>query len=303
MKTIFFLLSLIMITASCSNELDNQHNNDNSRLIFSSFSEFNRTYKELSKLSSAELKSWANIKNHTTLLNSNDSIISEYSNVVKTLFNDKSEIIINDSIIWLHAGVLYAYSMQEYKHKNQIDNGRIVGNLYIQKINNPTLRSTISGGNLINHQKQFSQYSYKKLGGVTQYVGGLRKYVNEIYLEGFSYQELPIPMPRTYYEYMRFRAKLEYKGSSGWKPAGEPRRIVINLMGQANFSVYANNIPISTGVQTFQYSGNQDIILADWINATSVPISRYWTFSLNGTVYQHVEGDLQSNEWTDSTSW
>src|ERR1035437_4735644 len=92
MKKIMFLL-VGFIVFSCSKEEKKVENNiPNDRLSFQNMQEFNDNYQILAKMDSKEnLTVWAQAKNHSTLLYSTDTLISEYSDALKTILNRDSE--------------------------------------------------------------------------------------------------------------------------------------------------------------------------------------------------------------------
>jgi hypothetical protein len=304
MKNLLAILLIGILLQACQKEVGQNEIISNDRLSFISFRDFNKSYLELSKLTSKEdLLIWANSKNHSTLLNTEDSALNEYPFALLAMFNKDSEIEINDSIVWLNNGILYAFSkndeMNLMKLKNKLEKCKIMGSFKVSVINNKLLKTVSLGiNNSIDarNQKAFVQQYYQPCGGIRQSVNGDRKYVHELYTIqytdplGYSTTELYL------------RIKLEYKGSKYWKPAGENRTININVSGIALYSQGATNIssPYSV-VKNYTCSGDRDELLCyQAVNGSGAS----WQVSMSGTIYQIVNGDVTTNGWYNSgTLW
>lgn len=77
MKNFFAILLMGILLQACQKEVGQNESIPNDRLSFVSFKDFNKSYLELSKLTSKEdLLIWANTKNHSTLLNTEDSALN-----------------------------------------------------------------------------------------------------------------------------------------------------------------------------------------------------------------------------------
>lgn len=296
-KTIFFLIGLIAL--SCTKEEQNSLVNDkidivSDRLSFKDMQEFNETYSSLAYIDTKEeLLYWANSKNHSTLLDSSDSLIVNYSDALKTLLNKDSEFELGDSIIRLSNGNLYASPKDVYSKDKQRE-GNIIGKITLQNINESNTRAVNIGLNGINarNQKEFNQKYYQPCGGASRTLSGLRKYIHEIYSERISYGG-PVVRTRLF-----LRIKLEYKGSSGWKPASEQRDISYNISGTAYLYPSGAGNPFNLTNNLDCFSGNKDVLISDIIG--SYPYEPTWTVSMTGTIYQHIKGDISSNAWSNN---
>lgn len=219
------------------------------------------------------------------------------------MLNKDSEVEINDSIVWLNNGNLYAFSKLDELNlmtlKNKLEKCKIIGSFKVSVINNKLLKTISMGINNsldARNQKTFVQQYYQPCGGIRQSVNGDRKYVHELYTIqitdplGYSTTELHL------------RIKLEYKGSKYWKPAGENRTININVSGIALYSQGVTNIstPYSL-VKNYTCSGDRDEpIIYQAVNGSGAS----WQVSMSGTIFQIVNGDVTTNGWYNSgTLW
>lgn len=298
-KSILFLF-LVVITLSCSKEDNKDNGLKNDRLLFENTKEFNDTYLMLSEITSKEeLQYWAQTKSHSTLLYSNDTVIDLYSDVLKTILNKDAEYELGDSIIWFNNGKLYAFAKDEQANMSSLkktpNKCKLIGSVGLRKIENSKLKSVnigLNGGDARN-QKQFTQQYYQPCGSTLKAVSGNRKYVHEIYDESYAYYPGPV-----IYSYLHLRVKLEWKGSGGWKAAGEQREIRINVSGSAN--MYPSGVGGAYRIpdKFYDCSGNVDIVFMSVVGA--YPWTPSWTVSMSGTIYQKVKGDLVSNAYTNS---
>jgi hypothetical protein len=294
---LFFILGILIL--SCSKEKAPE-TIQNDRLQFRNMQEFNDTYVMLSKMSSKEeLQSWADAKKHSNLLNSDDSSIEQYSDVLKTILNKDSEYELDNSIIWFNNGQLYAFSKSDEPKlkslKSNTSNLHKVGSVNLSGIDNVNLKSINLGlGRLdARNQKQFTQQYYQPCGGTLKALSGNRKYVHEIYDESYAYDPGPV-----IYSYLHLRIKLEWKGSGGWKAAGEQREIRVNVSGTAN--MYPSGVGGAFNIPNYFYdcSGNLDFVIMSVTGA--YPYTPSWTVSMSGSIYQKVKGDVAANAWTNS---
>lgn len=303
MKNIFAFLIIGLLLSSCQKEVSRNTTKPNDRLSFKNMQDFHATYLDLSKLTSKDdLLFWATSKNHSTLLNIDDSAANDYPFALLAMFNKNSEVEINDSIVWLKNGNLYAFSKNDEPTleslKIKLEKCKIIGSVKVSMINNYLLKTISMGLNSLDarNQKQFVQQYYQPCGGVRQAVNGDRKYIHELYTFqitdplGYSTTELHL------------RIKLEYKGSKSWKPATEQRTINVNVSGTAKYIQGVTNIttPFSL-VKNYTCSGNQDeLICFQAVNGNGAS----WQVSMTGTIYQIVNGDVTANGWYNSgTLW
>lgn len=295
-KIVFFLIGFAIF--SCSKEKE-EINNQNDRLLFENMQEFNDKYLILSKINSKEeLNFWAQSKNHSNLLYSSDSLIENYSDALKTILNKDAEFELNDTIIWFNNGNLYAFSKNDEPNlislKKHPEKCKKIGSVNLNTIGESKLKSTNIGlGKLdARNQFQFTQQYYQPCGGTRRALSGTRKYVHEIYDESYAYNPGPV-----IYSYLHLRIKLEYKGSKGWKAAGEQREISVNVSGSANLYPSGAGGNFKIPYTSYDCSGNKDFVIMSVVG--SYPWTPSWTVSMTGTIFQHVKGDNSSNAWSN----
>lgn len=261
-------------------------------LYFNSTADFFQTFHQLLiEDENAQLK-WVSNKNFEALLSNTqlctDSTMLSMPKAFQALFNKDLKVNINDSIIHYNQGNLYVIEINNKKLKSPI----LCGNGNIDLIQVPTTR-TVSGhvgfdeGNGLNHQYEFkrpqSKYKYK-------YVNQLRSY--------------RIIINRQASAILAFMIKFEYKYSAGWKNAGLPRNLSIQL--SAGASVQGNGILAYHELFPFN-SG----YVANYNNITDpheVPLARVdfdnnlnrwiWDVAIGGRITQVVVGESNTS-WTD----
>jgi len=309
---IFIFIMMLIAALSCTNESIKVDALKTDRLVFSSDEEFSKTYQLLAKMSTkAEQEQWAKDKNHSTLLNSQDPAIVDYSEALKTILNSDYEFQIGDNTIWFNKGNLYSFSKDQLLNlpelkkntENYTPYGSVKSLQIESKNNNKTARTEDIGlgwGKLdARNQYPFTQHHYQPCGGTNRSLNGTRKYVHEIYDETIT---LPGPGPvRTSNLYLRI--KLEYKGSS-WAPAGEQRQTTVNVSG--NFTMTGIGIPNSNFYSIYAsndcYSGNWVIPIATVTHGPYYTEPPHWFISMQGAISHSVKGDDLENAWTN-TEW
>ncbi len=303
MKNFFVILMISIVLASCQKEGIQNSIEQNDRLSFKSMQDFNKSYLDLSKLTSKDdLLSWATTKNHSTLLNTDDSATNAYPYALLAIFNHNSEIEINNSIVWFNQGSLYAFSKNDEpilkSLKEKLEKCKLIGTIKVSKINSNLLKTISMGLNSFDarNQKQFVQQYYQPCGGVRQQVNGDRKYIHELYTTSFTDM-----LGYTTAE-LHLRIKLEYKGSKYWKPAGEQRTINISVSGTAIYNQGVTHITMPYSlIKNYTCSGDRNELLCyQSVNGSGAG----WEVSMNGTIYQLVNGDVTTNGWYNSgTLW
>lgn len=308
-QILFLLVGLVII--SCSKELITNTKSQNDRLQFKSLQAFIKNYEELTKMTSKEeLSLWAQSKNHSTLLNSDDPIVESYSFALQTILNKESEFLLNDSIIWFDNGTMFALAKKDDVNysllKKNPERCKIIGYITSERLGSDSgrLKSVnLYNGNINSqNQKQFIQQYYQPCGGVRSNVVGDRKYVHEIRAT-FVHDPANTMWTGTVY----LKIKLEWKGSKNvWKPAGEMRSINVDVYGntvwiQGPLESYTEPFSI---LKSYTCSGDQEITIRQMNNNTSVNTNPYYQVSMYGSIYQKVNGDITTNGWTNSgTLW
>ncbi|NLW30400.1 MAG: hypothetical protein GXY77_02975 [Fibrobacter sp.] len=286
-------------------------NTKTDRLNFVSQQEFFDTYSSLSNMSREELDVWEQKNHHSSLLNSDDQSLLAYSDAFRTVLNTNSEFEIGDSIIWFYLGNLYAVSKHEEKKLLEIQHNpeafEAVGCVEIHLVT-PNNEDALNKVNLgfsgldARNQYQFTQQSYHPCNGTWKQLVGRRKYVHEIYAQSVAIKLMDNITQINSQLYLRI--KLEFRNSKGkWRAAGEHRNIDINVSGSAQLTSCSSKA-ISLNA-SFNCSGDQTIYLSSnsflWpSDITSAKGVTNWKVSLNGTIYQHVRGDNNSNAWVNS---
>lgn len=306
---------MVFVTLSCTKEVTtldptstptpSPNFNTNDRLVFKDFNEFNKTYLMLTEFKSIdELSFWAQSRNHSTLLNSSDSTLTDYSDILKTILNKDSEFELGDSIVLFNNGTLYTYSKKESNKitlKNNPEKYNKVGYIRVTLVgglNEKTVNLNINSLNA-KWQHEFTQHSYQPCGGTKTWADGTRKFVDEIFDETTYYYYV-------YYSHLYLRIKLEWRGSGGWKVASEQREIHVHVTGSAYW--YPGGFGNNTGSNADYYCNSPlgpgvGPVTLPLMNATGAAVyPPYWVVTLDGTISQHVIGDDTNNSWLISGS-
>lgn len=307
-STIFIFLAILLAIPSCTPEDDNVSIAQSDRLKFSSMDDFHATYSVLSKIQAIdELQAWADSRNHSTLLGSEDPAIENYSEVLKTILNKDFEFEVGEDVIWFNKGTLYSFSKDQVPDRSALkqnpESCTKIGSVHLSAMEvssdltqgrTATIGLPLDGLDARN-QKEFGIQSYQPCGGSFAWISGLRKYVHEVYNE--TYRTYP-----TAYSYQYLRIKLEYKGNK-WRPAGEQREIVINVSGSITplASGFPSN-PYSVNLSRDCYSGNLVILLNTVAYGPGVISLPNVALSMTGSIYHRIKGDNVGNAWTN-TEW
>lgn len=311
MKLSSLLLAMtILVTFSCNQDEINVHPSKTDRLSFEGMEEFRETYLSLAQISSIEeLEQWANNRNHSTLLHSEDRSLINYSDAFKTILNKDFEYQIGQNIIWFHDGILYSFSQDQIPNLNVLKKdpancakfgevrSMVIENSHAtQDVRTATTDLPFDGLDARN-QKEFSQRYYQPCGSTRRSLEGKRKYVHEIYDETF----LSYPGP-VRFSFLYLRIKLEYKNRKGrWKPAGEQRETRIQVSGNVHIpgTPVTSNFSINTSRDC--YSGNWATLILDPNHGPDYLLgSPRWVVSMRGSIYHRVKGDNASNAWTNT---
>ncbi len=269
----------------------------NDRLVFQSPTDFYNTYSALSKFQTEdELRYWAQSKTHTTLLDSLDSIICNYSGTLRTILNKDSEFELGDSIVIFINGDLYGYSKQEANISIQKNPEKFkkAGSVVVSIVQSQNSKNDVAPGGVdATWQNQFYIHSYQPCGGTLQTgLNSLRKFVSELYYEQISF------FPNPWRANLWLRIKLEERPSSGWRQCYNYRDISYDVAGTAvlyyggvpdyttNYEVTGNFLcSTSTSV-----SGPINVFLA-YKYEPSYNVGSFWRVYGSGFIYQHILGD------------
>jgi len=299
MKKFCFLLIGFILFFSCTKEPKMTTAVPiNDRLAFKSFEEFNDTYVSLGKFKSIdELAFWAQEKNHSTLLNSTDSTLTEYSDILKTILNKDSEFEIGDSIVLFNHGDLYTYSKKEANKISFTNNPEKLNKIGSIKVNVISEGSKEKSTDLsINSFDAKWQYEFGMTGweySCNNAVHGgpvCRKFVNEIVDETvYDYY--------VYYSHLYIRIKMEWKTcpNGTWRPATELREVHVHILGSAYW--YPGGFGGGCGQNadfscTLPLGPVNGALMLPLMNAAGAAIYYpYWTVSLTGSISQYAIGD------------
>jgi hypothetical protein len=299
MKKLVFLFTIIVLI-SCSKD-KSATVSDNDRLSFKNKDEYEKTYAMLSKLvTKEEFEMWAQYQNHSTLLNSTDTTFDNFSFIFRTILNKNSELEMGDSIWWFYNGNIYGFSKKEESKLEslKVDSSKCtkVGTYFSNNLNSKKTKVYLAVGSTSEgYQHEFVQETcYNSCSSTSlKSANGKRKYVDELYSEGTKDKQGYVSSK------LHLRIKLEYKGSSGWKVAGEPRTVEYNVYGNAWLADGVNTYAPDNS--SYSYSLNQcstsDIDLTIKSATCYQETKLYWGIILKGYIIQHVKGDDINNRW------
>jgi hypothetical protein len=293
---ILMLLCAAMISIfACKKESISSTNQEAiTRVIFKDFEAFTQTFDEISKLASKEeMDKWSKSKGFSNLLNSEEEELQTLPYAFLAILNKNAEFEMNDSIIWYHSGNLYRFAKQDEDAipslKKSPEQCQIAGSVRTQLVKSVEDRTTqIDIGKLnANNQHQFTQVNYQPCGGNFTGIGGVRKYVHEVYSTEMANGDQTIHK-------LFLRLKLEYRTSkNNWRAAGEQRAMTIDVSGNANV---CSTPVLFTINQSFSCSNNVDLLLAQQVCGSV----EFWTLNMTGTITHRVMGDVASNTWVNS---
>lgn len=303
MNRVIYLLAVIALLMSCSKgEYENPDVVGLENL--NSFASLDDFLKASNDIESDDLKEFCstNIPNSYILAENNYMSDDLYESMDKSelaYFNPDGYVLINDSIYFLSNNSVYKVGLDQQDKIEKIRNNKLNADpiiIYSLTFITPDiLKSTSigSGGLDARHQKEFNQkYYYAKK------VEGLRKYVHEIYCQTTRRYLGPGVWLANSKVYLR--VKLEYKGSGGWKSAGEDREIKVHV----GYTCHLGNTAIDISDylnEDISKSNDKTFKLVDFSGPVYTDVN--WMVTMSGTIYQKVIGDIPSNGWTNSAVW
>jgi hypothetical protein len=301
----------------------------NGRLAFENTATFYKIMEQLDKSSAGEINEFEQMYQHASFRTTINNVAEDYTFTedelslrklpqgLQTMLNKAGEVQIGDSIVWYNKNVKhYVAAADEAALQNvkQHPTDATVRGGYGLRFDMPVNQDIVGGnendplpssvglsnGTDARHQKQFWQNSP---------AAGWRKFVHEVgAFTDYYYQSSNICGQPTYYYYTGcyLYIKMEWKGCCNWKPAGENREINYNLTCSGNSSVARGcgivdylgfyTTPSGSTVQNSQLNltlGTSSGFTVS--NPSYYPI--YWSLNVEGSIYQHVVGDSQYNEW------
>jgi hypothetical protein len=319
---ILFLCSVLLLGACKKNNDAPPSSAPQERLVFKDVKDFYQTLDQLDKMSPEKKEQWekdhqhysfrkfiASLNKGATLSKSQENLLSLPTSY-QILLNEEGEIQVGDTIVWYNQGSKYyvaandAAALQKIKKNPSLAVSTTKYSVTpIVKLGTPRTETIGFGLNDLNANYQKEFYAQAP-------AAGCRKYVHELksFLDGWQeYNDPFCGYIVTYYSRLYMSLKLEWKTCSrtSWNPAGEARTLRWTL----NKNIYLRgvrppcgtvqaNIPFTGTEQssTGNATSNVDILLASHGgNSSSDDI--YWEVSLSGSIYHHVNGDIQSNEW------
>ena len=259
------------------------------RLVFKDTDAYVRTLESLKSMSPEELALWEKGLNFSSLRTS----VAENEVALKEEFRFPAFIaaVINRQGVYQAGDKLYWYQNHQLHEFNSLadltlaQRGQNVthhsSDAGIIKLNAPIAERT-TGPSASRDGKY--QYDYC-LGGDC---GSRRKIVYETWA---YYQETSFTK---YYTAVVFSAKLEYRGSSGWRPAGESRQVQVALTGSAQSGWWPTGYPTCYNAVNVNYNGvtngDVDLVVSSCQLIGVDPRFIYWNFALSGTISSYVVG-------------
>lgn len=298
--------------------------NKDSRAVFKTTNEFIAAANRINSMKDEEVIAWEsqNNKNSLRYVLASAPADHEYSEAENelmkfpkshlSLLNKDSEVQVGDSIVWYNKGNKYYVHKEQESELAKIKQDEQYAKTFIrqtystrvQPLNKRTdhrISKVTMGLNVLNakYQREFTQVSPSS---------GCRKYVNEIWTYGESYyaNDPFCGAFNSWYTTATLYIKLEWKNCSRstWNPAGESREISYNLTRDVKLrnvvmpcttSEVTNLTAYGTISDSQIRSSELGVLLYSWSgNSKYTP---YYEIELSGNIYQHIVGDIQSNEW------
>jgi hypothetical protein len=327
--TVLFVLSFSLSFYSCKKDnnsteisrvpleqkIDNSPSILNGRLVFNSHEQY---YEFISKIGKRDFSKIEQLDNNPSfvslysvlkqqsqyqLLPSN---LQDYEDMglpqpYQKVLNKNGEVVIGNDIIWYTKNrkyfITYLDEKKLAKVKANPDNNlatytKVGCDIVSQKNTSPneSQRTNLgTSGYTANWQLQFWQYA--PAAGWRKYVHGIQAYT-DTWSSGWS-------------SMLVLNVKMEWKGKR-WQPAGETRDIALNLT-MSNFfytpSQFTYSIwPAVSINNTYRQAGDLSLILGEAQGYGALTSPSGWSAEISGTIYQHVVGDVQGNEWYNTAT-
>jgi hypothetical protein len=293
----------------------------NGRLAFKDSEQFWNQVITLSKLSSEEASKWESNYTYKSLRKELDDynqkeerndILADlnafnFPQGLSAILNENGECVIGDSLVWYNNGKKHFIPNLDEAALSTIKQNPSQSQIFNfagSKIEHQTpldIRTVCMGINALDarHQMAFTQRAP---------AAGSRKFVHEI-VSFTEYGRACISSGCTPYSIkstLTLRIKMEWKGSGGWKPAGERRDISWNVNGTISLpnlnDPFGNPLNINspfnqTGNE--QVTGNRNVLLFNFTGVSSNPPTSLCA-TVNGSIIQHVTGDIAANTFNNS---
>lgn len=293
----FFVLTL---TLSCSDDNTISIEKDkiaSARLHFQDSDSFFRAIDQLNKMNSNDRKSWEpqhsiiSLRKHLQKkmelgieLTDQENEYTNFPMSYLTVLNENGEVAVANQIWWYNEGKIHRVSGERELAlvKSSTIESANIDEYFITSV--PLEAQKISSGERVvisntyaNYQKEFPFCANNTL----------RKYVNELYV--FSARS-----GANWATSLHIRIKLEWKGSSGWKTAGEYRFINYDLSGYASLITNPYTIKTNTGVWSSGGTLNQNFAEEIFIQsgAGGYNANFWYEVEMKGTIYQAISNLL-----------
>ncbi len=301
---------------------------ENGRIAFKNSAEFFKFTTDITGKSEDELNSWEKQIGFKSLrkelldiyLSDNEpsSELKQFEDLHfpvghLSVLNENGECLIGDTIILYSNGIKHFVPNKDEQMLEAIRTNPSVskfkgtaGGKVIEE-NTPSSLVTLDGNAFdARHQFQFTSQTY--LGQTSQ---GPKKFVHEL----SSFAECNDPWCNSVSSKLSLRIKFEYRScprfrSCTWRPASEYRFVTYNFTCTSQFfGSFPSGLPFSnTFAQTLSFVSqpglrvNSEIsmILAQGGTLTQGPT--HWDATVDGTITQIMDGDVQSNKFINSGS-
>lgn len=213
---------------------------------------------------------------------------AQFPKFLRFILNANGEVLIGDSISWFGQGkqfFIHKNDVAELEHlKKDPGNTRSIvahGGIIPAVIDPNAKRIGINAGADGRHQKEFY--------AVTPTVRDIRKFVVESYAYTLGTEC-----------YLIMRIKLEWRSRKGWKPAGEPRAIFVNVV--CNSIIYDR----SNDLSLYGFTGNYDNIQVTTSSDYELSLGAFnnverknieWDLNVHGSMFLNMVDDVEENIW------
>jgi hypothetical protein len=311
MKKTIIILSFGLLILSCSREdedlnIDSRTGRDidailiqNDRLVFQDYNEFLETYNKMTKYSDNELRLWAQSKMHSTLIDTRDSVLINYSSILRTILNKNLEFELDGFVVMLKEGEFLGYPKNDNPpDKENLQAFTKIASVSLSKIDLENSKATDLGAGQRNSiwQNEFILERYYPCGGPLEFgFYARRKFVSEIYHEAFYNSSF-----EQWNSNLWLRIKLEERTSKiDWRTCWNYREISYNVSGTANYmfgGYVVSSHPFSTSAAYLNcgYSGPLGVFITSASYAPN-PSSPVFNVSMSGYITQHILGDQNPN--------
>jgi hypothetical protein len=287
---------------------------DNGRLVFKSHEDYYNFIELMENGDFSKIKQFENNTNFSSLFSVLQSKFTEetlpqylqdYENIglpqsFQRVLNKDAEVVIGNEIIWYSKDKKYFIENHDEKKlaevKANLDRSIVkqvkVGNEVLPVKAHPTTSPQRIWLGLSNYtaswQLQFWQYA--PWAGWRKYVHGLEAYTDGVFIGNVF----------IWHSYLYLNIKMESKGKR-WTPSGEIRDISYNITCDNKFwgpAYFAYILPQNTIYNaTVTQAGDIKKLIGHTQGSGTFGPDHGWNPEISGTIYQHVVGDVQGNQW------